>query len=790
MKPAWGWLRARLNRRTLIWGGLLAALAIGLNFVPLFNVLGFDYALVLGLIAGPAATDIGHHIGATTRLNAAAKSLSPSALAWQLTVRSWGRALAVLLIPLAASLVTALWVRNCNLGAGFAFFVLLPVSTALFAAPLGALVGFSVRRWSRVMAVGLPVVSLLWTLHRLYFDPPVFALDPFGGFFPGPIYDEAMRPPPRLFWYRMANLLWLGTALAIFTAVRASALRGFRRALAPLGLAAAALITSVSVYAQRSDFGFHVTGAHLRTILRRATTTPDFRVFSDPANDGTAEERALFLRDLEFRHAQLTKTLGVKPPGPITVYLFPSPQLKKDLVGAGGTLYAKPWTREIFLQADRFPMGSLRHELAHVFAGAFGDPVFGIAMKWRLPVPRLSGGLIEGIAEAADYGDPNGRATVHQEARAMIEAGLAPPLAKVVGAGFSTLSGPRAYTIAGSFTHYLLATFGADKLRAVFQSGGDFQGIYGHSLAALESDWRAFVTQQPLDEQDKARAKERYRRPAIFQKVCARDIAARIETARGHLYSLPEEAAAIFASVCADDPHEPSHRLNLADAHAAAGDVSAALAVTNAIEGDQELTTPLRARAANLASSVHFHAGDFSQARAATERAGALATEESEQRQAFARLRALADPAAQRTIGRLFFGDGPTRGVDPALGLFLVDRFASANPTEALGPYLLGRQLLSRDPALALAPLARACPFAGEGTDLPVALPTTFRTECHRMRGEAGFRTGDFRTSRAAWERLRADAPTEADRLRAGDFLERIAWEEQHPIARPQPGRR
>jgi hypothetical protein len=626
-------------------------------------------------------------------------------------------------------------------------------------------------------------------LHRLYFDPPVFALDPYGGFFPGPIYDEAMRPPPRLFWFRAVNLIWLGTALALFTAVRSAVTRGPRRALAPIIVAFAALVASASAYRARSSLGFHVTGDHLRSVLRRETTTPRVRVFSDPANDGTANDRALFLRDLEFRYQQLVDTLGVTPAGPITVYLFPSSQLKKELVGAGGTLYAKPWTREIFLQADRFPMGSLRHELAHVFAGAFGDPLFGIALRWRLPLPRLSGGLIEGIAEAADFGDPNGRATVHQEARAMIEAGLAPPLAKVVGAGFSTLSGPRAYTIAGSFTHYLLATFGADKLRAVYHEGGDFDGVYGRSLASLEADWRKFVTSQKLDEQDKARAKERYRRPAIFQKVCARDIAARIETARGHLYSLPEEAAAIFASICADDPAEPSHRLNLADAHAAAGDARAALAITDSIERDAELTRPLRARAANLASNVHFHAGDIAAARAATERAGALATEEGEQRQAFARLRALADPSAKRTLGRLFFGDAPTRGVDPALGLFLVDRFATANPNEALGPYLVGRQLLSRDPVLALEPLARACPLSYEGPEPSVALPPTFRTECHRMRGEAGFRTGDFSTSRAAWERLRDDAPTEADRLRAQDFLDRIAWEEGKQERR-QPGSR
>jgi hypothetical protein len=61
------------------------------------------------------------------------------------------------------------------------------------------------------------------------------------------------------------------------------------------------------------------------------------------------------------------------------------------------------------------------------------------------PLPTLSGGLIEGIAERGQpASDPDEDATIHEQARAMIEAGLAPPLASVVGAGFSTLAGRRA----------------------------------------------------------------------------------------------------------------------------------------------------------------------------------------------------------------------------------------------------------------------------------------------------------------------------------------------------------
>src|SRR5262249_41453512 len=162
----------------------------------------------------------------------------------------------------------------------------------------------------------------------------------------------------------------------------------------------------------------------------------------------------------------------------VTVWEFPSADVKKALVGAGGTLYAKPWTREIFIQNLGFPAPVLHHEMAHVFAGTFGDRFFGMSLAWRwhgpLPVPAFSMGLIGGVAEAASSAsDPGEDATIHEQARAMIEAGLAPPLAAVVGAGFSTLAGRRAYTMAGSFSAFLLATRGAERMRALYKSAGD-----------------------------------------------------------------------------------------------------------------------------------------------------------------------------------------------------------------------------------------------------------------------------------------------------------------------------
>jgi tetratricopeptide (TPR) repeat protein len=680
-------------------------------------------------------------------------------------------------------------VSNCNLVAGLGFYALLPIGTALFAAPAGVLAGLVSPRRGRLVAFLLPLASVVWTLVRLYQDPGVFAYDPFGGYFPGPIYDEALRPPVRLLFFRLANLVWIAApvALAIAAVDRGRRPRDWRRG--PLALAVALFLGGGALYLARGTIGFHVRRADLLAALPGARATAHFQLRYDPAENYTPLEMALMLEDLEFRYEQLHRTFGIEPTLPITIWEFPNAETKKALVGAGGTLYARPWTREIFVQSQRFPSARLRHEMAHVFAGAFGDRWFGISLAWRwhgpLPLPALAAGLVEGIAEAADYGAAEDQSTIHQEAAAMIAAGQAPALETVMGAGFSGQAGPRAYTVAGSFCRFLLQTRGAEAMRRIYRSAGDFQGVYGAPLAALETEWRAFLKRQPLDARDRARASEQFRRPAIFKKVCARELGARVQQARALLATAPARAVELLEQTCADDPHEPTYRLALHEAQAAAGQIPRALDGLARLASDGDLTDPVRARVAALAAALYFLSGDFANAEAAERRVLALAPDEGDRRTSAARLRALAAPGARQTLGRALYGDHPGVGTDPVLVFFLMSEFARLFPHDRLGPYLIGRQLLLRDAAHALPYLRRACadddPTGAASTEQ--ALAPDFLRECRRLTADAAYRVGDFPRARAALQHLLEDADREAERARAKDLLERITWAERQPRA-------
>jgi hypothetical protein len=791
LKPAVAAVNARVGRRMFlraagrrfwVWAALLGIFAAVLCFVPLFDVLGFDFSFALGFLAALAGVDLGHGVVARGRTAGAEDETSASTFGRRvlLALAAGG---GVLVVPLLLSLLNGLRVRNCNLGAGLAFFALLPLSTVVYAAPAGVVVATFVPRRARLVAWLLPVASLAWAAWRLYAGPAVFAFDPFGGYFPGPIYDEALRPPARLVQFRFVNLVWIATACALALAAigRGRDPRRWRRP--HLAVALPLLVASVALFAARGPLGFAVGRADLARTLDRTMETDHFVVHYASWAGKTRADLALQAEDYEFRYAQLVEILGAEPAGPVTVWEFPNAEVKKGLVGAGNTLYAKPWTREIFLQAERFPSFRLRHELAHVFAGAFGDPLFGIAFRWHwkgpLPVPVLAMGLVEGLAEAADAGNPDGNSTIHQDAAAMIADGLAPPLSAVVGAGFSAQSGARAYTLAGSFCTFLLETRGPERLRALYRSAGNFTDVYRTPLADLEAEWRAFLRKQPLSARDKARASEQFRRPAIFKKVCARELAARVVEARGLERGDPGRAVRLLEDACRDDPHEPSYRLELAQARAFAGETRAALEGLGRLAADADVTQPLHASAASLAAEIQFHAGDFVNARAEQERALALATEDGDRRLHTAKLRGLATPTSRETLGRALFGDVlGGAGADPVLTFHLMSEYGRLHPTDRVGPYLLGRQLLARAPEQALPFLRRACDDEAPVPSQPAegALPPLFEHECRRMIAEAAYRLGEFERARTALSILAGEAEGEAEQLRALDMRARVMW--------------
>src|SRR5690606_14328169 len=212
-------------------------------------------------------------------------------------------------------------------------------------------------------------------------------------------------------------------------------------------------------------------------------------------------------------------------------------------VGAARTQFAKPWLGQVHVDRRGFPHPVLDHELAHVVTARVGRAPFGVAATVRGLVPLP--GLIEGAAVAADW--PGGQLSVHEEARAMRDLGLAADLTKILhAAGFWSQPAARAYTYAGSFIRWLIETRGPESFARAYRNG-DFAAAYGMPLADLVAAWETFLDRLHVPPEARALAEARLRAPSIFGQVCARELAALHDEAnRARAEGDPLRAAEIF----------------------------------------------------------------------------------------------------------------------------------------------------------------------------------------------------------------------------------------------------
>jgi hypothetical protein len=736
-------LLSHLRRKeTLAWAFVLTATAAVLCFLPLFGLLAYEFSAMMALCGSLAAAHLGSLHG---------RHLSDRPLA-RVYLAATAAHLLLLVPPLLLVTLNALRVRNCDYLQGLAFYALLPGGSVICATAAGVLSAHFVRRPAIAAAAALLVVvlSVGLALLRLYLDPPVYAYDPFVGYFPGALYDEDVTVPGALVWFRVMN----AAVVASFLLVAAQR---------PL-LALSAAVAGAALYSQGPRLGFRNTAPGIERALGGRYETEHFVILY--RDDGRARDLLAMAKDHEFRYAQLAATLGVRPRRKVRSYLFPSAAEKRRLLGAGRTFVAKPWLDEIYLQEGDPPQPALKHELAHVFGGALAGGALGL--------PRtLDLGLIEGLAVALEWPSDEGL-DPHQQVRALRDEGLLPPIDSVFGRGFLGHAPARAYTVAGSFVRYLLDRYGAAPLRFAYASG-DLHAAYGRPLADLEAAWRTTIAAATLSDSDRAVMRERFRRPAIWHRTCAHEVAALLRRADELRATRPGGAADLLARVVDFDPGDPAHLLDLADALLDAGAADRARDAAGRALVHPSLSAPLRQRALTTMGDIEWRAGRVEAAAAAYARAAREPAGEAERRLTTLKARAAASPpAVERALREFLLGDD-SRKRDPFTDGVLLARLEAETTGDGLGPYLLGRQLLQRGRfAPAAEELGRACALPLPGAD--------FERECQRLLALSSWRARDGRTAQGAATRLLSPREQGGDPAFARDLLDRLAWERNRSL--------
>ena len=754
------------SRRVAIWLGLAIALTVWLTRLPLFGVLGFEFALVMAAFGSLCGVDLG---AATIRRQrrAGGAGLAPTLVA------AIGAPVAIALVPLLMIATRGLWTRTCDPAFGVEAFAALALASTALGAASGAAVALVVgpRRWLGPVAPYLAVVVLIGLgVWRFRSEPPVWSYSPLVGFFPGNLYDEDIQLGAALGWARLEQLATVLTVLALVAARYdrarvALAWRGRAVAWRPAALAVVALAAAIGLRVNAGSLGYAIDADDIAAELGGTARTPHFVIHYDDT-PAIRADLALIAADHEFRLAQVCAAIGVDPEtlGTIHSFYFATSARKARLMGARHVEMAKPWLRHIYLTHEEFPHASLRHEIAHVVAGSFGDPWFHVAARRVAGLPVLvNPGLIEGLAVALDWPGSSRSMTPHQAMRAMELLGFAPDPAEVFSVKFLTLSSARGYTAAGSFLRFLLDRYGAAPVRAVYASGGDFAAAFGKPQRELVAEWRAMLATIEVPASALETARDRFAKGGVFDRPCPHALARR-ESEAGQRLGRGDRPGAVrlMRGVCADAPGDAGYALGLAAMLAPGDDAEAAEAAAiyqRWADGDH--ATPIRAIAIEAQARTAGLAGDRNAAQRHVDRALALPLDDDRRRTFEAMDRALRATSADAPFLRgYFFG----AGVDDLAWAAMAVVFDRRDP---FARYLLALQFIERDlPVLASGLLVRAL-------DDGLPSPRFVRAAARRL-AVAGWRAG----RPAAVERAAAaldGSGLEVDRALAADWRARLA---------------
>jgi len=737
---------------------VIALVAIG--FVPLFAGPGYESALAAGIL-------LPFVVSVVVALETSAAAVAP--------LDALGRGLANGIVFAAFAYLTTLFHGQrygfCDVSGGSLLFALGPGVGALLAGAWGALAGALAlrcrarRRAAVLFALAAPLASIIVSLGRFYASPMVFAFDPFVGYFSGSIYDTVVDAS-GLISYRAGSV---STLLAAYVA---ALLLGhdeagritYRAARWPatplLGLWALAGSLGAVVSGDRlghwqtpdsiaATLGARISGERCDVVYPRGMPLDEVQRFTRECDAHVRAGEAYF------------QTQG---PPRITAYLFADAAQKGALMGAASTYIAKPWRREIYVQATGYPHPVLGHEIMHVIAGSFGRGPFKIAgrLGGLLPDP----GLIEGVAVAASphTGDLGPR----EWARAMKDLEILPPLSRIFALGFFGENSSMAYTVSGAFVAYIHDRFGAEAIRAWY-GGRSLPEVTGSSWAALEEAWHHDLDEATLPDAAMAQARARFDRPSLFVRRCPHRVdecKARADTLRG----AGDEEGAIdaYREALAFSPEDAMIHVGIAESLYRAGRTDEAKQALEQVARSDMAQRHVRDRALEGLGDLALAEGRVEDAIARYAEVMTRTVNEDKLRTLDVKIYAAKNEQARPAVIALLIG-APARPPDPALAAELLGAWSARAPDESLPLYLLGRHYVNKGFfEEAAARLDRAL---AAGISIP-----RVRVEAMRLRMVVACGLGDAAAATRFYERYAAEPGVSGVRVRtARELVERGA---------------
>ena len=734
----------RLSAAFAVIVGLILAV------IPLLAVHGVESALALGVLLPPwvAATGASY-----TERNRGTRGID-------LMLRAIGAGLLIWTIPVVLLALSSLRIRQCAPGEGLAFMVLGPAIGCALAACAGVWVGGVINRprVSPWVAGSIPVGAALLGLWAFYATPTVYVFGAFAGYFPGAIYDDLVQIPTRYLTHRATIVVAALSLTVLFDALwdpssGKVALRGRGRShLGAVAVCIGALGIVAASYWHGDRLGHWVSEEHL--IERLGKTEQGRHCIAHMPRETRPEDAKRLLEDCDFHVERTRKLAGLSSTEPVTAYFFRSQNEKKDLVGVGRTLIAKPWRGEVYLQMAGWPHPVLGHEIVHAVLAEAGRGPFSVAATFGGLIPNP--GIVEGAAVALAW-DVRDDLDPDQWSRIMMDREELSPAGAVMSVRFSSLPARRAYMAAGSFIRFLIATRGMGAFLEAYHRG-TIEGI-----DALETQWHTYLAEVPVTPHERGVAEVELARPSIFSAVCPHELAKLRADLSGDAAARDDvRTIETCQAILSIDEHEAQAQAILVGALARTGRDEEALVELGALQAAMNAPKPIVATALEQYADARWTLGNPDEAERLYEELLAIPRTDGPARQSEVKKLALGATSKERElVYEMLLG----RSSSPVV-VHLAQTLAGLRD-DGLGQYLEARQLVGQNR------FALALPLLEEASRL--GLPTQrLERELDRLLGVTFFALGRYEESARAW-RQRASSSRAAN-AEAERWLERIEY--------------
>ncbi len=407
---------------------------------------------------------------------------------------------------------------SCSLTDGLLFYTFITVPSVIIGSALALLSVFISLKFRYPVFILIFLAILSITFFEFYYNPQVYFYNPVYAYYPGTIYDEALSVDLKLMIYRTLNFIFFGAVYFISAGVLYKQSIFSKRFV----LYIVVLISAFFLYFS-PDFGFSTTQNRIKQILSSRISTKHFDIYFSP--DIKEDQKKIITLHHEYYFQLLERFYRVYPSEKYISFIFKNDAQKKIYFGSENADVAKPWLRETFITVDDYNK-TLRHEIAHCFAGEFGWSLFRVA-------DNFNPSMIEGAAVAGspeyDLND------IHFMASLAYKNGYKIQIENLFsGLNFFGQTSGLSYIYAGSFCSYLINTYGISKFKELYAST-DFERIYKKNIHQLSEEYFNFISADYFVK-NRAEADYYFGRKPIFYKTCPRYVAAKLQQAWQYYY--------------------------------------------------------------------------------------------------------------------------------------------------------------------------------------------------------------------------------------------------------------